>query len=566
MSIESLRFKPGIRTSLNSSTNIKPNFASQKAGEGTQAVQKQSAASRTAAANLSNSTLTTVDWQGQNSSVFGNSSAQTSSLFTNSAVRTSGSSASGSSSSTFSSSIQRDNKYVSSGYWNKLENDSAMGKSVYMGYENYGYSRGFGSTGGTRRSGMRSDSRIQVYDQYVYDQLHPKTKKSFWQKVGDVVGGIAGVVGLAVGVTSLFKGSKSSSSSSAASSASASASGSPSAAVGAAANSPSSSSAIEGMRSAGTSAELSAKISTANDEVENIGDLINEAKSTKAEAKKATSGLKSTAKQEAKQAKAATKEYEAHKSKAAEYKQQAATAKGAIYGATTKKASNNTTIKNNRTYIDANKTQIANWQQQLNSLLEPAPDATPQDKAQYQKQKAEIQKQIDKLEKQNDKYQKEIDKCNEDNTKQEEIISKNRTIQQEAETNEAKEIQLANDAKTKADKENKEAKDAQDKLADNQAEIDASTKMVDDLKQERSEVKEAIGEQKDRLRTMKRDEKVAQKRGGETDVQSRPVQDNAQSGKLTPEQMEANIKQYMENNSCNEQEAARALGYPPPGK
>ncbi len=506
MNVNTLRFKPGVRTSLNSGADIKPNFAKQKSGEGgLTAVGKTQSASRTAAANLSNSTLTNVNWQGQSGSIFGGRASQATSLLGNGTQRTS------TTTTKSSTTIQRDNKYVSSGYWNKLQNDSNMGRSVYLGYTDYGYTRDFGSTGGTRRSGMRYDQRMNDYNQYVYDQLHPKTKKSFWQKLGDVVVGVAAGATAVAGIVGLFKGKKSGS----AQQTTQGNAGSPTSTQGAGQGSPtsptrtstSSNQTIQNMENATNSDNLKGAIDGAKDEVQNISQDINKQKTEKANYKAKKSGLKAEAKRQTKEATKAEKEVKAHEDAAAKFNQKAEAAKGTIEVCEERKTSLKNQIDTNKKYIQSNEDQITNLNSQVSEL------ESSNENGVNNKQIAELKSQIKKLEKQNTEYKNANDKMeNETIPKLDKQIKKAEREQLDAEQGAARETKLAEQAQEKAKSERDDAEKAEQKLIKNEANIAATEETIADLKTERTDVKESISEQKDRYKDMLKEEKKAEKK------------------------------------------------------
>ena len=535
------RFRPGIQTSLNSSANIKSNIAAKKAGEGgTSGIQNT--AGKTAAQNLANtSSLSTNNWDA-NSSVFNikNTGATTgqeniSKKSSNFVSHGYGGTSTGSTNST--SGFTRDNKYVSSGYWNKEAERSEIKKMQLTGENNWGVSRMPGATGGNRRSGLREMQRDAAMERYIYDQTTPQVHESFWQKAAGVATGVAGVAGLVSGgvelgksIASLFsKSSKaevgndngSGNNTAVAKNNSTAAQTNTSAKATKTGDTPAptqtrSNASIQGMENAKSSQELGQAIDAAKDDVGKIDDNISDQKAVAAEKKAAKSGLKATAKQEAKQAKAANKEVQTHKESAAKYKQQASQAKGAMEGYQKKIDSNTNTIKTNDGTIDQNKQKLTDISSQLNNLKEPkkpGANASAAEQAQYQKDlaeykktKAELENNKEKPTKENKKLGEENTKLKEDNNKLEAKVKEYQSKYDEAKSAESKETSLAGEAQKTADKENAEAKKAEEAYDKNNAEYQAAKENISDLKQDRIDISSSIVDQEARKKQMMKEE------------------------------------------------------------
>lgn len=123
MNVE-VRFKPGIRTSLNSSSNIKDNFGSSNGKGGV--TQTRSSTASSAAANLANSSRSSGPWNSKSGSILFN------------AVRPSG-----------GNNGRVDTNYVSAG------RSQPYVRNKYSQMENYGYTRAENMTGYSRRGLQR---------------------------------------------------------------------------------------------------------------------------------------------------------------------------------------------------------------------------------------------------------------------------------------------------------------------------------------------------------------------------------------------------------------------------
>ncbi len=494
-----IRFKPGIQTSLNSGEKVKKDIKAHKGGDEKTAVQNTTG--QTAASNLSKTTeLTSNDWNSANGSVFKSGKGFT--------IR----GAVASSSSGGSKAIVRDKHYVSSGYWNKqMQQQQIRDMQIPTNTNYYGFSRGIGMNGSSRRSGLRAYE--QMMGNNMAQQTTGSSGDSGMSSIANIAlsaaalgGGIMLGKEIISGIGSLFKKNKSSSGGG-----NVNANGNTPAAA-----STSNNATIKKMEDAKTSTELGQAIDEANTKVKDIDNDISDAKANKAQRKAAKSGLKSAAKQERKEAKAATKEVETHRNNAAKYKQDAATAKGAIEGYTKKVKSNENSISTNEATIKTNRGKIGDINSQLQNLKmpqSPPADASAAEKAQYQKelndyneQKAELTKQKADLEKANEKLDKENDKLKEENVKYQAKIEKYTEEFNEATRLEGEENREADAAEIRAQKEEAEAKAAEDAVTINEGELEKASERLDDLKASRSEIKQSIPEHKDRYKEMKKDE------------------------------------------------------------
>ncbi|MBR6099112.1 hypothetical protein IKP85_05130 [bacterium] len=549
MSIDGMRFKPGVLNAKASSANNKSDLTAKKAGEGgAAAVNKQTASNSTSnifGRTVASGSILKSQNSGQTVSPKGASGG------------TASSSAMSSNGSIYSRNVNKN--YVSSGYANNQADYRDMKKDIYTGNQDYGASRGYGINGGTQRSGNRAWQKMEDYDRYAYSQLHPQVEKSTLQKISDVTTGIAGAVGAIAGavdlgktVAGLFsKGSKTGGGSGNNSTGGAAAAQQQGQAQVQAASAQTSAS-VQQMQDADTSQELDGAINGAQQELQSMDGSIDTAKANKAEAKAKQSSLKTVAKKEAKEAKEAQKDVKTHQSKASKFKEDAAKAKGTMEGkqaqidkkdADIKKNNdqitqndnkvqeNTTTINSNKQTISSNRSKISNLDSQIASAeasnTNGANSATiaslKQQKAQLEQANQKLEKEIADLEKQNDDLNKQTNQLKEQNTKLSEEKSKLETERDEAKEQMEKaqkaadeETKLADEAKTTAAKEEQEAKDAERAVADNEAAIAAATETVDGLKAQQTTLKSAISEQQDRYKTLKKDEiKQEQAKKGE---------------------------------------------------
>ena len=242
MNIE-LKFKPGVRTSLNSDNNIRKNFAAKSTSEGAVQTVRNSTGS-SAAANLQKMSLSTGDWSSKNGSVLN--------------AKNSGSASAATSKSSYSrvntaprKGTKQDANYVSSGFRNKQADAKDLRQRMYTGSTDYSsyWSRG-AYTGYSGRAFQRIEDNYYAY----LNANMPKPvvqEKSGWQKFTDGLTAVTTVAGLVTKGIDAWD-SISSKSSNSTSSTQVSSAGGASADV------------VDNMKSAQNSSELSTAITLAN--------------------------------------------------------------------------------------------------------------------------------------------------------------------------------------------------------------------------------------------------------------------------------------------------------------
>ena len=494
MSLDPMRFKPGLGTSLNSAQNIKSRFASQKAGEGGTAGIKNPTGN-TAAANLSQkSSVSSANWNSANGSVFSlKNTGETGSVTKSSSARTGGSSG------------VKDPKYVSSGHNNKMKMEQEHRRSLLSreaAFGEYGYTRELGATGSTRRAAYREEARNEAVWQSINQKLTQPPEKDFLDKINDVAAtvtgaatALGGVAELASGIMGLFKKGGNGSSEGATTKGSTKPSGNGSSAAQKTGNQ-----SIQKMENATTSSELNGAIEGAKQDVSKIDENINTTKSDKANLKAKSSQLKQKAKKEEKDVSTAEKNVKSHQKNAASFQKQADVAENAmkskqaqIDNNTQTINKNKTTISNNNTTITNNKKQIGTLEQQIEQLK------ASNEKGQNSAQIAQLEQQKAQLEKQNNKLEQENKQLTTERDQKKDQMEK-------AKQSADQETKLAQDGEKQVQKEKQEAADAKKAVTDNDAAIQAKDEEIAGMKQEKSTINNAIDEQEDRYKNLKKDE------------------------------------------------------------
>ncbi len=178
MNVE-LKFKPGVRTSLNSNNNIRDSFGSDKNKPGVSATRNSAASSATQ--NLSQMSLVSGNWNSKSGSIL-NNNAPTRSM-NNSATVTTYKKA-GTINGRPTQNSQIDPSYVSAGRTQHYVRDK------YSGFTDYGFSREILETGNSGRS-------IQRQKEAAYDQGNPYAQLNKTQQGADIASITTSFVSLA---------------------------------------------------------------------------------------------------------------------------------------------------------------------------------------------------------------------------------------------------------------------------------------------------------------------------------------------------------------------------------